>query len=63
MGGVCGWVVWVGCVGGVCGWVVWVGCVGGVCGRGEGGAVFCSVCIFHNQKMHIYLISRSDEPP
>ena len=29
---------------------------GGVCGRGEKGVAFCSVCIFHNQKMHIYLI-------
>ena len=29
---------------------------GRVCGRGEGGGVFCSVCIFHNQKMHVYLI-------
>ena len=29
---------------------------GGVCGRGEKGGVFCSVCIFHNQKMHVYLI-------
>ena len=30
---------------------------GGVCGRGEKGGVFCSVCIFHNQKMHVYLIN------
>ena len=29
---------------------------GGVCGRGEKGGAFCSVCIFHNQKMHVYLI-------
>ena len=28
----------------------------GVCGRGEKGGAFCSVCIFHNQKMHVYLI-------
>ena len=27
-----------------------------MCGRGEGGGAFCSVCIFHNQKMHFYLI-------
>ena len=31
---------------------------GGVCGRGEKGGAFCLVCIFHNQKMHVYLISR-----
>ena len=31
---------------------------GGVCGRGEKGGAFCSVCIFHNQKMHVYLIIR-----
>ena len=30
---------------------------GGVCGRGEKGGAFCSVCIFHNQKMHVYLIN------
>ena len=29
---------------------------GGVCGRGEKGGAFCSVCIFHNKKMHVYLI-------
>ena len=29
---------------------------GGVCGRGEGWGAFCLVCIFHNQKMHVYLI-------
>ena len=29
---------------------------GGVCGRGEKGGAFCLVCIFHNQKMHVYLI-------
>ena len=29
---------------------------GGVWGRGEKGGAFCSVCIFHSQKMHIYLI-------
>ena len=29
---------------------------GGVCGRGEKGGAFCSVCIFQNQKMHVYLI-------
>ena len=29
---------------------------GGVCGRGEKGGAFCSVCIFHNQKMHVFLI-------
>ena len=29
---------------------------GGVCGWGEKGGAFCSVCIFHNQKMHVYLI-------
>ena len=29
---------------------------GGVCGRGEKVGAFCSVCIFHNQKMHVYLI-------
>ena len=39
---------------------------GGVCGRGEKGGAFCSVCIFHNQKMHVYLIfylnaTRKDE--
>ena len=32
---------------------------GGVCGRGETGGAFCSVCIFHNQKIHVYLISIS----
>ena len=30
---------------------------GGVCGRGEKGGAFCLVCIFHNQKMHVYLIA------
>jgi len=29
---------------------------GGVCGRGEKGGAFCLVCIFHNHKMHVYLI-------
>ena len=29
---------------------------GGVCGRGVGVGAFCLVCIFHNQKMHVYLI-------
>ena len=29
---------------------------GGVCGRGEGRGGFCLVCIYHNQKMHVYLI-------
>ena len=28
----------------------------GVCGRGEKGGAFSLVCIFHNQKMHVYLI-------
>jgi len=29
---------------------------GGVCGRGVGVGAFCWVCIYHNQKMHVYLI-------
>ena len=29
---------------------------GGVCGRGVGVSAFCSVYIFHNHKMHVYLI-------
>ena len=32
-----------------------MGCVGGV----RKGGAFCSVCIFHNQKMHVYLISEA----
>ena len=32
---------------------------GGVYGRGEGGGAFCLVCIFHNLKMHVYLINLS----
>ena len=27
-------------------------------GRGEKGGAFCSVCIFHSQKIHVYLISK-----
>ena len=32
----------------------------GVCGRGEKGGAFCWVCIFHNQKMHVYLIYKQE---